>query len=65
MVSKQEIEFVIKPHGEVEFTVKGVKGKGCEDMARLFDELGKRTNEANTAEYYQKEGSTSVTARRK
>ncbi len=63
MVSKQEIEFVIRPDGEVEFTIKGVKGNGCEDLAKLFDELGKKTADRNTAEYYEKQATTRVSAR--
>jgi ATPase subunit of ABC transporter with duplicated ATPase domains len=32
---KQQIEFLIRPDGQVEFTIKGVKGRHCEDVARL------------------------------
>ena len=63
MVSKQEIEFTIKADGEVEFTVKGVKGRGCEDLAELFDELGTKQGERNTAEYYEKQTASRVSAR--
>ena len=65
MVAKQEIEFVIKPNGDVEFTVKGVKGTGCEGLAKLFDDLGKKTSDRHTAEYYEKEGSAGIRARRR
>ena len=63
MVSKQEIEFTIAPDGSVEFTVKGLKGRGCEDLAKLFDELGNKTKDERTAEYYEREATTRVTGR--
>ena len=63
MVSKQEIELTIKPDGTVEFTVKGVKGRACEDVAQLFGELGQTMREENTAEYYERDAHTSVRTR--
>jgi len=65
MVTKQDIEFVIRPDGTVEFTVKGIKGSSCEDVARLFEELGKKTGDDNTSEYYEKDTETRVTSRRR
>ena len=62
-MSKQEVEFTIKPDGAVEFTVKGVKGRACEDVAKLFGELGKTVRDENTAEYYEREGQTSIRTR--
>ena len=63
MVSKQEIEIVIRPDGEVEFTVKGTKGAACEDVAKLFDDLGKKTGDRPTAEYYDKQATTRVSGK--
>ncbi len=63
MVSKQEVELTIKPDGTVELTVKGVKGQACEDVAKLFGELGTTTRDERTAEYYEREGQTNVRTR--
>jgi hypothetical protein len=54
-MEKKEIEFIIKPTGEVEFTVKGVKGKKCVPLADLFKTLGEITNARNTSEYYEED----------
>ena len=64
-MSKQEIELTIKPDGTVEFTVKGVKGQACEDVAKLFGELGKTTRDERTAEFYEREGETGIRTRMK
>jgi hypothetical protein len=49
---KSEIEFIIKPDGNVEFTVKGVQGKQCVPIADLFKVLGEIESDQATAEYY-------------
>ena len=64
-MSKQEVEFTIKPDGTVEFTVTGVKGQACEDVAKLFGELGKTTRDERTADYYEQEGQTAIRTRTK
>ena len=51
---KQQVEFTIRPNGEVEFTVKGTKGRKCTDVARLFEGLGEVEKEQNTGEYYER-----------
>ena len=61
MVTKKEIEFLIKPDGNVEFTVKGAKGKQCLPIAELFKVLGKTESERPTAEFYEKETESTVT----
>jgi len=62
MEKKHEIEFTIKPDGNVEFTVKGVKGKQCLSIAELFKVLGETESEQATAEYYEaEEQSTQIT----
>lgn len=40
MPKKQEIEITILPDGRVEYTVVGVKGAHCEDIAGLLKVLG-------------------------
>jgi len=59
-MEKKEIEFIIKPNGEVEFTVKGVKGKKCVPLADLFKTLGEVTASKNTSEYYEEDKDTKV-----
>ena len=56
MTTKNEIEFIIKPDGNVEFTVKGVKGKQCLPIAELFKLLGEVESEQATADFYAQEG---------
>ena len=60
VASKQQIEFRIGPDGQVEFTIKGVKGRRCEDVARLFESLGKVEETRATGEYYERESDTHV-----
>lgn len=51
----QEIEFVIKPDGSLEYTIKGMKGAGCDEVSLVFEELGEQTEVRRTSEYYEKE----------
>jgi hypothetical protein len=53
MGTKREIEFLIKPDGNVEFTIKGAKGRQCVPIAELFKVLGKTETDQPTAEYYE------------
>lgn len=64
MITKKEVEFIIQPDGNVEFTVKGVKGRQCLPIAELFKVLGKLESEKATAEFYEKEEESNVTINR-
>lgn len=55
MGTKSEIEFIIAPDGNVEFTVKGAKGKQCVPIAELFKVLGEVDTDQATPEYYETE----------
>jgi hypothetical protein len=55
MATKSEIEFTILPDGNVEFTIKGMKGGQCLPVAELFKVLGNVTGEQATSEYYAQE----------
>lgn len=55
MATKSEIEFTIKPDGNVEFTIKGMKGKQCVPAAEFFKVLGHVETEQATSEYYETE----------
>ena len=61
--AKQEVEFVIRPDGSVEFTVKGTKGRKCTDVARLFESLGTVEKAENTREYYERESDAVIAGR--
>jgi len=49
-----EIEFTIDPtSGKLQLHVRGVAGPGCEDVAKLAEELlGRPAAERKTSEYY-------------
>ena len=64
VASKQQVEFRIRPDGQVEFTVKGVKGRRCEDVARLFESLGTVEETRATGEYYERDAEAQVAGRR-
>jgi len=51
----EEIEFTIRPDGSVEYTIRGVKGAACDDLSKLFEELGRVETSVRTGEYYEKE----------
>lgn len=52
MSTKSEIEFTILPDGNVEFTIKGMRGKQCVPVADLFSVLGTVTSNQATSDYY-------------
>jgi len=55
MSTKYEIEFTIQPDGNVEFTIKGMKGKQCVPVAEFFKVLGEVNADQATSEYYEQE----------
>ena len=61
----QEIEFTIKKDGSVEYTIKGIKGGSCEDLSKVFEEMGTVTASRKTGEYFEKEPETKVITQRK
>lgn len=55
MATKQEIEIVISPDGQVKLEVKGIKGPGCVPEAKkLAEALGEIKSQEPTHEYYEK-----------
>ena len=61
----QEIEFTIKKDGSVEYTIKGIKGGSCEDLSKVFEELGTVTASKKTGEYFEKEPDVKIITQRK
>ena len=55
MASKQEIEIVISPDGEVKLEVRGIKGPACAPVVKkLADAVGELKSQNFTSEYYEK-----------
>lgn len=52
-MQQQEIEIKILPSGKVEYTIKGVKGSGCETISALLEKLGRVEETLHTGEYYE------------
>lgn len=57
---KQEVHFTIDSEGKVEFEIKGIKGKSCEDIEKIFEEIGQKLSSEKTKDYYSKPDSASV-----
>ena len=51
-MDRKEIHFEIGRDGGVSFTVKGVKGKGCEKVSDALKGLGQTETSRPTPEYY-------------
>ncbi|MBN1472942.1 MAG: DUF2997 domain-containing protein [Syntrophaceae bacterium] len=52
-MKRKEIEFVIRPDGSFETTIKGAKGGSCKNIAEAFKTLGKVLSESRTSEFYE------------
>ena len=64
MAQKVELEVEISPDGEVSFTVKGLKGHGCMDLAKQLEEaLGEVQEQTRTPEYYETQQVVQTTKR--
>lgn len=61
MVEPQEVEFLITPDGNVEFTIKGAPGTQCVPIAELFKVLGTTQFDRPTPEYYEEDSEAEVT----
>ena len=60
MPGPQEIEFVIKPDGTVEETVRGVNGPACEAVTKAIeDALGEVEKRDHTPDYFGESTATS------
>jgi hypothetical protein len=53
---QREFEVTIGPDGTVEVYVKGYKGKGCLEAAKIFQEIvGEMKSQQETSEFYEPE----------
>lgn len=52
----RRIEITIDEHGVVSFTIRGVKGQGCADIANKLKAAlaGEVLEEKHTSEYYER-----------
>lgn len=57
----QEIEIAILPDGQVEYTIKGVKGRACVSISELLEQLGQVEHEERTSEYYAESDDVGIT----
>jgi hypothetical protein len=56
----EEIEITIHPNGQLEYTIKGVKGAACADISALLEQLGRIEHEERTGEYYERGDDTQI-----
>ncbi len=49
-----EIEIIISQDGSFDGTVLGVEGPSCEEVQKLFDELGREVSHRRTPDYYKR-----------
>jgi len=55
-MAQREFDITIEPDGSVELHVKGIKGKGCMEVAKLFEQLvGEMKSQQQTSEFYEPE----------
>ena len=50
---KEEIEIAILPDGRIEYTIKGVKGRACEQISAMLEKLGQLEADVRTGEFYE------------
>lgn len=51
---QREFDITIGPDGSVELHVSGYKGKGCLEVAKLFEKIvGELKSEQRTSEFYE------------
>ncbi len=59
-MNREEIEITIMPDGRIEYTIKGIKGRSCESISALLEQLGSVEQEERTDEYYAREPDTDL-----
>lgn len=52
-MQRMEIHFIIDGQGNIQSTVKGVKGNGCKALAEEIKELGHAVDESPTGEFFE------------
>ncbi len=55
-MAEREFDITIAKNGEVELHVKGVKGRACLDVVKVFEEIvGEMKSQQPTGEFYEPE----------
>jgi hypothetical protein len=55
-MAQREFEITIERDGSVGLHVKGIKGKGCQEVVKLFEQIvGEIKSEQKTSEFYEPE----------
>ena len=57
---KEEIEITIHANGQLEYTVKGIKGPACDSVSQLLEQIGVVEASEQTGEYYERETDTDI-----
>jgi hypothetical protein len=52
-MNRKEIHFVIDRQGNIQSTIKGIKGAACRSISKEFRELGQVIEQQPTDEFYQ------------
>jgi len=52
-MKRREIHFVIDRDGNIQTTIKGIKGSGCSVVAEEFKSLGQVMEQKQTNEFYE------------
>ena len=52
-MKRKEIHFVIAQDGNIQTTIKGIRGSGCSVIAEEFKSLGQVTEQKQTNEFYE------------
>jgi hypothetical protein len=55
-MAEREFDITIAKNGEVELHIKGVKGRACLDVVKVFEEIvGEMKSQQQTGEFYEPE----------
>jgi len=52
-MNRKEIHFVIDRDGNVQSTIKGMKGSTCDTIAKEIEKLGQVVKQERTKEFYE------------
>jgi Protein of unknown function (DUF2997) len=53
-MQRKEIHFVIDRDGNIQSTIKGIKGSGCGTLAAEIEKLGQVVRQEKTQEFHEK-----------
>ena len=53
-MNRTEIHFVIDRDGNIQSTIKGIKGSGCSTIAAKIEKLGRVAKQERTKEFYER-----------